>query len=114
MIQQSIDLTEILTQEEIDSLPFSPYSEVFASDFIRACKLAKNEPIYVGKKDNHFPDPVSMTDAEMQAHAEFMHKEAQSSNLDYEQSLDSYLSEIYEAAQAIDVEIVRKVAEAAS
>jgi len=108
----TIDLEEILLETEIDSLPFASSNSSYVQNFIRAIIEADGAAVFVGKKDTYFPDPVSMTENEMEEFIDFWVSEQDRSlfeeDKDY-QSRNEISSAVYDAAVEIDSEIIEKI-----
>jgi len=106
-----IDLETVLTEDEINSLPFATYRGRGAvMDFIRAIQASGGGPVYCGVGDSYFPDFVTMTQNEMEEVVDFWVEEQKTTfNEDCWQSRSAISEGVYDATVEVDSEIVEKI-----
>ena len=102
-----IDLSEVLTEDEIKSLPFSKADFDATEEFVSLIKEAGNEDIFIGIGDSFFTDLefVFLTRLEMDEYAELWAK-------DVDENLEDVKTQIYDAVVKVDPKIIRKILKA--
>lgn len=104
-----MNLESLLTELELNSLPFPVECDRFCSDLIRAVKNADGGAVYVGGKDDFFSEPYSFTSSEFEDYIDFLHSES----ID-PPSRAEFSALVYGAAIEVDSSIVKKILSASA
>lgn len=102
-----IELSEVLTEDEIKSLPFSDTDFDATEEFVSFIKETGNEDIFIGIENPFFTesDFECLTRSGMDDYAKAWAKDA-------DENLEDMKTQIYDAAIKVDPKIIRKILKA--